>query len=177
MSLQISLSSTILAAAALVAGALVPLQAVSNAALGRSLGHPLWATLVSLFVSTLVVIPLIIALRVPMPSINQTAHMPLWAWFGGIAGAIYVTAALVLVSRLGATTFIVCVIAGQMLISLIIDHYGLMGLPTKTANVGRVIGVVMICLGMFAVQWFSVTSTSPPQEIEAHRSSEKEDTK
>ncbi|EFV86934.1 hypothetical protein HMPREF0005_05964, partial [Achromobacter xylosoxidans C54] len=37
--------------AAVLAGALVPIQAGANAALGRHLGHPLWATMVSLAVS------------------------------------------------------------------------------------------------------------------------------
>ena len=152
---SVSLVTAALALAALVAGALVPFQAGSNAALGRALGHPLWATVVSLLVSLLVVLPVILALRVPAPMLGQTGALPLWAWFGGVAGVIYITAALMLTPRLGATGFIVCVIAGQMLVSMLIDHFGLMGLAVKEINLRRVGGVLLIFAGMLMVQWSS----------------------
>jgi transporter family-2 protein len=69
----------------------------------------------------------------------------------------YITAALVLTPKLGAASFIISVIAGQMLASLLIDHFGLMGLAPKPAGVGRVAGVVLILLGMVIVQMSSST--------------------
>ena len=55
--------------------------------------------------------------------------------------------------KCGATTFIVCVVAGQMLASLLIDHYGLMGLAQRLATPGRIAGVALIFAGMIVVQW------------------------
>ncbi|TEU74652.1 DMT family transporter, partial [Burkholderia cepacia] len=78
---------------------------------------------------------------------------PLWMWLGGLAGVIYITLALILTPRLGATTFIVCVVAGQTLASLLIDHYGLMGLAQRLATPGRLAGVALIFAGMIVVQW------------------------
>ncbi|ASR43097.1 hypothetical protein BEN78_06580 [Xanthomonas citri pv. mangiferaeindicae] len=155
MSSPLSYAGAGLALAAVVAGALVPFQAGSNAALGRALGHPLWATVASLLVSLLVVLPVIVAMRAPSPSLGQAGALPIWAWFGGVAGVIYITSALMLTPRLGATSFIVCVVAGQMLTSLLIDHFGLMGLPVKEANLGRIGGVLTILAGMVMVQWSS----------------------
>jgi transporter family-2 protein len=165
MPTSLSLSSAGLTCTALVAGALVPFQAGSNAALGRVLGHPLWATVASLIVSMLVVIPALLVMRAPAPLVGRAAHMPIWIWFGGVAGVIYITSALVLTPRLGATTFIVSVIAGQVLASLLIDNFGLMGLAVKPANLGRIAGVLLIILGMLLVQWF----TSAPQSTPASR--------
>jgi len=153
-------SATLFALAALIAGALVPFQAGSNATLGRALGHPLWATVASLLVSLLVVLPVILAMRAPMPNFGQVPHLPWWAWFGGVAGVVYITAALVLTPRMGAASFIVCVIAGQMLTSLLIDHFGLVGLPVKEVNVGRIGGVALIFVGMLLVQWSTTSATS-----------------
>jgi len=160
MPASFTLSTILFTLAALIAGALVPFQAGSNAALGRALGHPLWATVASLLVSLLVVLPLMLAMRVPTPSLGQAPHLPWWAWFGGVAGVVYITAALLLTPRMGAAGFIVCVIAGQMLTALLIDHFGLVGLPPKEANVGRIGGVALICVGMLLVQW-STTSAKP----------------
>lgn len=140
---------------ALIAGALVPFQAGSNAYLGKALGHPFWATLVSLVVSLVVMLPVILAMKIPVMNVEAFGKLPWWAWFGGVAGVIYITAALTLTPQLGATMFIVCVICGQVTVSLIIDKFGLMGLPTKEITFGRVTGVVLIVLGMVLVQFFS----------------------
>jgi len=144
------------AAIALTAGALVSYQAGANAMLGRALGHPLWATFVSLAVSVLVAIPVMLLMRVPVPTVGQAvANLPAWAWLGGVAGVIYVTAALLLTPRMGATNFIVCVVAGQILASLLIDHFGLVGLPVREVNWGRIAGAALIFIGMILVQWFT----------------------
>ncbi|MEB3900114.1 DMT family transporter [Pseudomonas sp. NY15356] len=138
---------------ALLAGAAVPFQAGSNAALGRLLGHPLWAAGVSLMVSLLMLVPALLVMRAPAPQLQNLAQAPWWAWFGGVAGVLYITAALVLTPRLGAAGFIVCVIAGQVLSSLLIDQWGLMGLPERPVNAIRLAGVGMIVIGMLVVQW------------------------
>ncbi len=143
---------------ALLAGAAVPFQAGSNAALGRLLGHPLWAAGVSLLVSLMMLVPALLLMRAPMPQLQNLAQAPWWAWLGGVAGVIYITAALVLTPRLGAAGFIVCVIAGQVLSSLLIDQFGLMGLPEKPVNLPRLLGVAMIVGGMLVVQWGTARS-------------------
>lgn len=155
-----SFSGVLPMAIALAAGAAVPFQAASNAALGRALGHPLWATLASLSVSALVVVPLMVLMRVPAPAFGAAAQGPAWWWLGGVAGVAYVTAALMLTPRLGAASFIVSVIAGQMLASLLIDHYGLMGLAPKPAGAWRVAGIALILLGMVVVQMSSSPAVS-----------------
>lgn len=149
----LALSALLPLLVAVLAGAAVPFQAGSNAALGRLLGHPLWAAGVSLLVSLLMLVPALLVMRAPLPQLQSLAQAPWWAWFGGVAGVLYITAALVLTPRLGAAGFIVCVIAGQVLSSLLIDQWGLMGLPERPVNVWRLVGVGMIMLGMLVVQW------------------------
>lgn len=139
----------------------MPFQAGSNAALGRALGHPLWATLTSLVVSVLVVVPLMLVMRVPAPAFGTAVHGPGWLWLGGVVGVAYITAALLLTPKLGAASFIISVIAGQMLASLLIDYFGLMGLAPKPASVGRVAGIVLIVLGMVITQMSS--AVTPPE--------------
>ncbi|CDG22345.1 conserved membrane protein of unknown function [Xenorhabdus poinarii G6] len=156
MSSNFTITLFILSLIAVIAGALVPFQAGSNAFLGKELGHPLWATVVSLLVSLFVVLPVIWVLKVPMMKVEAISSVPWWAWFGGIAGVIYISAALILTPKLGATAFIVCVISGQVIVSLIIDKFGLMGLPIKEMNTGRIFGVFLIILGMVLVQYFTV---------------------
>ncbi|MDQ2185234.1 DMT family transporter [Alcaligenaceae bacterium A4P071] len=162
MAAPFSISTLMPLGLAMLAGAAVPLQAGSNAGLGRALGHPLWATVISLAVSLLVVLPLIVALRVPMPALGRVVQGPWWLWVGGIAGVIYVTAALVLMPRLGATTFIVCVVIGQVVCAMLIDHVGLMGLPVKAITPLRVMGALLVVAGMLVLQG---ASAAPPAQL------------
>lgn len=150
------LSNLLLFLVVIVAGALVPFQAGSNATLGKTLGHPLWATSISLMVSVIVTLGIIALFGIRKPEISGIFNMPLWAWSGGVIGVIYVTCALMLTPRLGATSFIVCVIAGQLIASLLIDYFGLVGLAVKEINLGRISGVVLVFIGSLFVHRFSV---------------------
>ncbi|GAA0846971.1 DMT family transporter [Cupriavidus pauculus] len=153
-SLATPLASTWIALGiAVLSGAMIPFQAGTNAMLGRGLGHPLWATVVSLAVSLAVVAPVLWAMRAPWPSVAAALHGPWWQWIGGVFGVIYITAALILAPRVGAANFIVGVVAGQMLASLLIDHFGLVGLPARPATLARAAGLGLILLGMLVMQW------------------------
>lgn len=138
--------------AALIAGVLVPLQAGANAALGRGLGHPLWATMISLAVSAICVVPVMLALRVSGPSIAGLADQPKWIWIGGIVGVVYITAALLLAPKLGAAIFMTAVIAGQILASLAIDYFGLVGFQAKPLTLPRLIGAAVVVAGVLVMQ-------------------------
>ncbi|AGT10784.1 DMT family transporter [Paracoccus aminophilus] len=138
--------------AALISGALVPFQAGANAALGRALGHPLWATLISLAVSAACILPVMLTLRVPAPHLAALAGQPKWIWIGGVAGVIYITAALLLAPKLGAASFMTAVIAGQILASLLIDYAGVVGFAAKEITASRLIGAALVVLGVLVMQ-------------------------
>lgn len=138
--------------AALVTGAVVPFQAGANAALGRTLGHPLWGTLISLLVSFACIVPVMLLAKVQAPAMSQLVHAPRWIWIGGIVGVVYITGALMLAPKLGAAGFIMAVIAGQMLASIIIDQWGLVGLPQKPVSWSRLAGLGLILLGLLVMQ-------------------------
>lgn len=137
---------------ALIVGALVPFQAGANAALAKLIGYPLWATLVSLLVSLMLVLALIVVMKAPAPALTTALKGPWWMWVGGAAGVAYLTAALLLTPKLGVAGFLVAVVAGQMLASLVIDHFGLMGLPEKPISTARVVGLILIVIGMVVSQ-------------------------
>ncbi|MDC8759541.1 DMT family transporter [Janthinobacterium fluminis] len=138
---------------ALVAGAVVPLQAGANGALGRALGHPLWASVVSLGVSAIVAVTVMLVLRVPAPDFALAARGPAWGWLGGVAGVFYLTAALILAPRLGSGPFMAAVIAGQMLASLALDRYGWFGFAAKAATPPQLLGAALIIAGVISMQW------------------------
>ena len=134
-------------ALSLLAGAAVPLQAGSNARLGVVLGHPFWATVVSLLVSSLAIALVMLIVKVPRPNLAGLASGPWWIWLGGLAGVFYITVALITVPRLGALNFIMAVVVGQLLVSLLIDYFGLLGLPRHMPSLQKLLGVSVVLAG------------------------------
>ena len=137
---------------AVIAGAVVPFQSAINANLGRGLGHPLWATLASLLVSILVLLPIMLAMRVPFPSVAFISKAPLWMWAGGAFGVCFISLALVLLPKLGASGFMALALAGQVVASLVLDHFGWFGLVQRQVSLPRVLGVVMLIGGVVLIQ-------------------------
>ncbi|QLG91737.1 DMT family transporter [Pseudomonas yamanorum] len=143
---------------AVVAGAVVPFQSAINANLGRGLGHPLWATLASLLVSIVVLLPVIVALRLPLPSLAFITKAPLWMWAGGAFGVCFISLALILLPKLGASGFIALAMAGQIIASLLLDHFGLFGLVERHLTAPRLIGALMLIAGVVLIQFSAAPS-------------------
>ncbi|MBB6153990.1 MULTISPECIES: DMT family transporter [unclassified Pseudomonas] len=138
------------------AGAVVPFQSAINSNLARGLGHPLWATLASLLVSVLVLLPVILALRLPLPSLGFISKAPLWMWAGGAFGVCFVALAVMLLPKLGASGFVALALAGQVIASMLLDHFGLFGLVEKQLTASRVLGALLLIGGVVLIQFGGV---------------------
>lgn len=139
---------------ALVAGALMPVQAGVNSQLARYVGHPVVAALVSFAVGTLALFAYAVALRQPAPELAALRGSPWWVWIGGLFGAFFVAAAAAYAPRLGAATFISITVAGQMFVSLVLDHYGLLGFAEKHASAPRLLGAALLVAGVVLIRKF-----------------------
>jgi transporter family-2 protein len=137
---------------ALAAGVLLPVQAGLNAQLRSALGSPVAAALVSFLVGTAGLAAVALLLRTPLPLGRAWAATTPWQWSGGLIGAVYVLAAIVLAPRLGAATLIAAVVAGQMMTSLVLDQYGLVGFPVHSLNPVRVLGAALVIAGVVLIQ-------------------------
>ncbi|HHS7810921.1 DMT family transporter [Pseudomonas putida] len=138
------------------AGAVVPFQSAINSNLARGLGHPLWATLASLLVSVLVLLPVILALHLPLPSLGFISKAPLWMWAGGAFGVCFVALAVMLLPKLGASGFVALALAGQVIASMLLDHFGLFGLVEKQLTMSRVLGALLLIGGVVLIQFGGV---------------------
>lgn len=132
--------------AALV-GAFLPVQAGANGLLGRTMGDAMLATFWSLLTSTVAVGVVLLATRPSMPQAAALSRLPLWAWCGGVLGAMYVATATVFAPRLGAAVFIVAVVAGQLVSSLVLDGRGWFGYAMREVSIGRIVGVALVAIG------------------------------
>lgn len=138
---------------AFLAGAALPLQAGANAELARVVGHPLSAALVSALVGVFFMLLVMLVYRAPIPSLGALQHAPLWSWIGGIMGVGFLVLAILAAPKLGAATFIALAVAGQMTLSVLIDHFGWIGFENRPATLGRLAGLLLVVAGVVLVQF------------------------
>lgn len=137
--------------ACLVAGMLNAIQAPTNASLVGAVGSPLNAALVSFAVGTIVLLALALIMRV-RPDLGAVRALPWWSWLGGVYGAFFVTAAAFSAPRLGVAFVITLMVAGQLIMSLTIDHLGAFGVPERPVSWVRLAGVGLVFLGVVLVR-------------------------
>jgi bacterial/archaeal transporter family-2 protein len=135
---------------ALVAGALIPVQAAANAALSKSLqGSVGYAALTLFAVAGATTIAAIALIPGSAPSWGQFRAAPAWSFIGGVIVAVYVLTITFLAPRLGVGAAISLIVTGQILAALLIDHYGLMGSLQFPLTPGRLAGAALMIVGAF----------------------------
>ena len=138
---------------AVVAGIMLAVQAPLNTELGRVVQNPVYGALLSFFMGLAVlVVYCILSPAVELGAIRATVGMPWYYWAGGVLGAFYVAAIIVLAPRLGVALTFGLSVAGQMVFGLLIDHYGWLGIPAHSVNWPRVLGTALIIGGVVLIR-------------------------
>jgi bacterial/archaeal transporter family-2 protein len=135
---------------ATAAGCFVGLQAPINARLGRHLGS-LQAATVSFLVGTLALILVASLSSGGLSGIGNVGKAPWWALIGGLLGAFYVTVALVTVRTLGLSALTAIVVTGQLVVAVVVDRFGLLGLSKQHIGAPRIVGLVLLLVGVVLV--------------------------
>ncbi|MFT5226283.1 MAG: transporter family-2 protein [Polaribacter sp.] len=138
---------------AVLAGAMLPVQGVVNSQLGKSLDNVVLATLVSFIVGALTL--LLVFLYRSSGSVSTSLlglkEAPPLLFVGGVLGAIYVTAVAALIPKVGVANTMIAVILGQVLLSLLLDHYGVLGVEVREIGWPRIVGASLVLLGLVLV--------------------------
>ena len=137
---------------AILAGVAFAIQPAVNDNVARSLSHPIQASLVSFVVGTILLLILSFLLGAGLPSTDKLLAIPWWLWLaGGAIGAGAVTAALIIQPKIGAGSWISCFIFGQLVMSILLDNFGWLGLATHPLNFMRSLGACLLAIGAILV--------------------------
>jgi len=80
--------------------------------------------------------------------------MPWWAPLGGLVGAFAVVAGLLFVGKVGAGAFAGLTITANILMSLVIDKFGMFGMETHSLSAGRMAGAALMVAGIALISYF-----------------------
>jgi transporter family-2 protein len=147
------MTQTLLALLAAGAGACIALQATANTRFRANLDSPAYAAFLSICGTFVTACTFMLLVRPPTPSAGVVRQTEWWNWIGGPLGALIVLAGATLTRQLGAAAFIALVVGGQLLCSMLLDHFALMGLKEAPITPGRVLGAVLVVAGVVCVKY------------------------
>jgi bacterial/archaeal transporter family-2 protein len=144
----INLTPGVLAAAAatLALGAIVALQPPINSELGRRTSD-LGAAFVSVTLTFMILLVVFLVFG-DWGSLSKLKEVPAIYLSGGIYGALFVVVSLITVRYLGAGLTIALLIAGQLIVAALLDHYGVLGLDQIELSAARVAGIAALLAGV-----------------------------
>ncbi len=139
---------------AICAGMMIPTQGAVNTKLSSYVESPITAAFISFSVGTIALFVYLLFAGTSLSSLANSKNAPIVAWTGGLLGAFFVSAIAASVPRLGVALTFSLAIAGQMMVSLIIDHFGFLDVPVKEISVPRILGVLLIVGGVIVIRRF-----------------------
>lgn len=137
-----------------LAGCLMPVQPAINAVVAQAVHSPYISAFLSFLTGTAVLGLLVVAQRASWPSGKVLAALPWWAWTAGSMGAFFVCMAIIAIPRLGSASVMALLVAGQMGLSLVMDHYGWLGVPVQPIGFWRILGTVLLLSGVVLIRKF-----------------------
>lgn len=135
------------------AGSCIALQASANTRLRTHLDSPGFTAFLSICGTFVTACLFMLLVRPPAPSMDAVRGTQWWNWLGGPLGALIVLAGAALTRHLGAAAFIALVVGGQLLCSMLLDHFALMGLKEQPVTPGRALGAVLVVAGVACVKY------------------------
>lgn len=136
----------------IAAGMAVAFQQVLNANLRFGLGSPWWAGTANYVVGLAAMLAVALLAPGPRPSLSSIANTHWFSWAGGLLGGIFIATGILMVPRLGAATTLVLLVVGQMVCSVLVDHFGILGVPQHDASPLRLAGAALLVLGVVLIR-------------------------
>jgi bacterial/archaeal transporter family-2 protein len=133
-------------------GFLLPVQVGINAELARFVNSSLLAAFVSFLVGGLFLLISIVLLRVPFPAMGSISAVPVLNWGGGLIGAAVVLGSIIAGPKIGALALVGLLLVGQLIASVLMDHFGWFGFPIQKLDGIRVAGIFLLVGGFLLIR-------------------------
>jgi transporter family-2 protein len=146
---------------AAAAGALIPIMAVLNARLGRTLGESLHAPVVLFGVGLIALLITSLAMTQTLPNLSNLSQAQPIDFAGGLIVGFYVLSATLVAPRIGVGNFILFAVVAQIICATLVDQFGLFGAMVRPASWGRIGGIAILVVGLVITQISASPSPLP----------------
>ena len=129
-------------------GIAMSIQTAINSQLREYVHSPLQAALLSFLVGTIVLAIFVFFQSTPKLTMYHLGQIPWFLWLGGCLGVYAISLSIYTAPQLGFLTLSALIIFGQIMMSMLLDHFGWLGVEKTTLNWQRFLGGVVIFIGV-----------------------------
>lgn len=133
---------------ALLAGSALSFEGAIYGELGKTIGQ-IETSFYNFFMGSIIMVLLWIFFGKGKLSYVQAA--PKWSLLGGILGVVYLTSIVISVPFVGVGITMVAVIIGQLVMSMVIEHFGWLGSTKTTINREKIYAVISMMIALILV--------------------------
>lgn len=131
---------------ALIAGMALAVQGQINGGLGRKIGV-IEGAFFSFAIGALAL--LFVLIFFGNGQISSVTAVPKWQLIGGVLGAFFIIVQVLVIPKIGVSTTFLSIIVGQIILSVIIDHFGLFGAERRPVDMNKIGAVVLMFIALF----------------------------
>ena len=117
-----------------------------NSSVAKYLGSTITANVTFFFVALFTSV-VIFLLSGQYSTINHLKDVPVFLYLTGFVSAFVVLGTTFLIPHIGARKFFILLIAGQILMAIVVSHFGLLESPKDPINLKKIIGAVLVLAG------------------------------
>ena len=81
--------------------------------------------------------------------LSQWRNVPWYALGAGIFGLVVISSISYMIPRVGVAAAIMTIVAGQLLVSAALDHFGLLGAAVRSFDTTRAFGMAVVLMGVW----------------------------
>jgi len=81
--------------------------------------------------------------------LSQWRSVPWYALWAGVFGLVVIAAISFMIPRVGVAASITAIVAGQLLVGLYLDHFGLLDASVRPVDATRILGIAVVLLGVW----------------------------
>ena len=140
------MQNTIYIALAFSMGLIMSIYLPMNSSVAKYIGSSITAN-VTFFVVALITSIVIFLLSGQFNTINHLKDVPAYLYLTGFISAFVVLGTTFLIPHIGARKFFILLITGQILMAIVVSHFGLLESARDPINMKKMIGAVLVLAG------------------------------
>jgi transporter family-2 protein len=131
---------------AFLLGILMSIYLPMNSSVSRYVGSSITANITFFFVALLTSIVIFLIFG-QFDTINKVKEVPFYLYLTGFISAFMILGTTFLIPHLGARKFFILLIAGQIMMAVIVSHFGILESPHDPINMKKLIGASLVIMG------------------------------
>ena len=140
------MQTTLYIALAFAMGLIMSIYLPMNSSVAKYLGSAITANVTFFFIALLTSV-IIFLFSGQVNTIQHLKDVPLLLYLTGFISAFVVLGTTFLIPHIGARKFFILLITGQILMAIVVSHFGLLESPKDPINLKKTIGAVLVLAG------------------------------